>query len=287
MALYEQMVLAREVDRWVAELAASGRVPRQRSAAGESAVAVGAAAGMRDCDWLFLGQREVAAALWRGASLLTYACHLLGRESRREPGTSGGGRDALSPPCFRPQRVVSVGALPGPRIAHAVGVAWTARMRKEDVAALVFVDEASVDRDDFHTGLNFAGVMRAPLVVLCHGGRDDGTLSASPRRIAERASAYGLQGACVNGSDILAVMTAVREARARASEGEGGTLIDAAACGDPIALMRRHLEERGRSSGEDEERLVTDVRADVDRAFADAARCPAASPAALFDHVYA
>ena len=57
--------------------------------------------------------------------------------------------------------------------------------------------------------------------------------------------------------------------------------------GDPIARVRRHLVARGLLDEAAEERLVDELRAEVDAAFAAAEAAPAAGPAALFDHVYA
>ena len=42
-----------------------------------------------------------------------------------------------------------------------------------------------------------------------------------------KAVAYGMRGVRVDGGDVVAVLSVVREARARASAGEGGTLIEA------------------------------------------------------------
>ncbi len=118
-----------------------------------------------------------------------------------------------------------------------------------------------------------------------------------------KAVAYGLRGVRVDGSDVIAVLGVVREARARASAGEGGTLIEAVTTPrgenegdeawlprDPIARMRRHLETRGLTSAERDELLMSEVRADVERALAEALSGPAASALGketLFDDVYA
>src|SRR5580692_8268160 len=78
VALYEQMVLARELDDCMVTLQREGRITQHATAAGEEAAIVGAAAGMLDDDWLFLGPREAAAALWRGMPLVTLAHQAFG-----------------------------------------------------------------------------------------------------------------------------------------------------------------------------------------------------------------
>jgi pyruvate dehydrogenase E1 component alpha subunit len=302
VALYEQMVLARELDDRLVALQREGRIASHSSAVGEEAAIVGAAAALRDEDWVFLASREIAAALWRGMPLAACAHHLLGTAR-----SAGKGRNVHSPPFWKPTRVASVSPLSGTQIPHAVGVAWAARVRKEDVAALVFFGEGATSSGDFHTGLNFAGVTRAPVLALCRNNGWAGSTPSSSQTasagFAVKAVAYGLRGVRVDGSDVIAVLGVVREARARASSGEGGTLIEAVTTPrrenegdeawsqrDPIARMRRYLETRGLTSGERDELLMTEVRADVERALAEAQSSPAASALgkeALFDDVYA
>ena len=261
---------------------------------------------------MFLATREVAAALWRGMPLAACAHHVFG--SAR---AAGKGRSTQSAPFWKPANVVSVSPLSGTQIAHAVGVAWAARMRKEDVATLVFFGDGATSSADFHTALNFAGVTRAPVVALCRNNGWATSLPASKQTasagFAVKAVAYGMRGVRVDGGDVIAVLSVVREARARASAGEGGTLIEAVTASsvdgtggaadagerDPIVRMRRHLDSRGLSSAERERRLLVEVGVDVDRALAEAeteleARGPggegaarAALRASLFDDVYA
>jgi pyruvate dehydrogenase E1 component alpha subunit len=305
VALYEQMVLARELDERLIVLQQEGRIGSHSSAVGEEAAIVGAAAAMRDEDWLFLASREIAASLWRGTPLAECAHHVFGTAR-----SAGKGRGAHAPPFWKPARVASVSPLSGTQIPHAVGVAWAARLRREDVTALAFFGEGATSSGDFHAALNFAGVTRAPIIALCRNngwatGTPASSQTASPG-FAVKAVAYGLRGVRVDGGDVVAVFSVVREARARASAGEGGTLIEAVttprqtirtdledashtawADRDPIARMRRHLEARGLASEESETRLVAEVRADVDRAIREASVAEPPSKASMFEDVYA
>jgi pyruvate dehydrogenase E1 component alpha subunit len=316
VALYEQMVVARELDDRLVALQREGRIISHSSAAGEEAAIVGAAAALRDEDWVFLAGREMAAALWRGMPLAACAHHLFGTAR-----SAGKGRNVHGSPFWKPTRVASVSPLSGTHIPHAVGVAWAARVRREDVAALVFFGEGATSSGDFHTGLNFAGVTKAPVLAVC---RNNGWATSTPSSrqtasdgFAVKALAYGMRGVRVDGGDVTAVLGVVREARARASNGEGGTLIEAVTTprsavdaegtpavdasvshaadaahvmrtrSDPIARMRRHLESRGLTSAESDERLAAEVRADVERALAEASNGALPTSGAWFDDVYA
>ncbi|MGH7297580.1 MAG: thiamine pyrophosphate-dependent dehydrogenase E1 component subunit alpha, partial [Polyangiaceae bacterium] len=244
VALYEHMVLARSLDERLVALQREGAIASHSSAVGEEAAIVGAVAAMHDDDWIFPGSRELAAALWRGMPLSACAHHVYG--TARD---AGRGRSSPDPAWWKAARVASVSPLVGTHIPHAVGLAWAARMKKAPAAALVFFGEGATSTGDFHTGLNFAGVTRAPLVALC---RNNGRATSTPasrqtasRSFAVKAVAYGLKGVRVDGADVAAVLAAVREARARAVAGLGGTLVEAVIPGqdraDPVARMRAHL----------------------------------------------
>jgi 2-oxoisovalerate dehydrogenase E1 component alpha subunit len=79
--------------------------------------------------------------------------------------------------------------------------------------------------------MNFAAVFKAPTVFFC---RNNGWAISVPterqtatQTFAEKGAAYGVPGVRVDGNDIFAVVAVTRQAVARASRGEGPTLIEA------------------------------------------------------------
>ena len=297
VALYEHMVLARTLDERVWALRREGVLSEHTSVLGEEATVVGAVAAMKDEDWVFPSARDVAAALWRGMPLSSYAHHVFG--TARD---AGKGRSSPDPAFWKGARVASASPLAGTQIPHAVGLAWAARSRESDVAALVFFGEGATSTGDFHTGLNFAGVARAPVVAVCRShGKATGTPASRPTAIAgvaAKAVAYGLKGIQVDGGDVVAVLNVVRDARQRAAAGLGGTLVEAVIhatpagapdgypISDPVTRMRRYLESRQLWTADREKHLQTEVRSDVDGAVADAVG-DKPSMETLFDDVYA
>ncbi|MGA3122633.1 MAG: thiamine pyrophosphate-dependent enzyme [Polyangiaceae bacterium] len=285
MALYEHMVAARVIDERLAALQLSGRVLQHASALGQEAAVIGAVAAVRDDDWVFLGSPEFGAALWRGMPVALYAHRAFGTATDVVLGRS---------------RIPSPSPRVGRNITHAVGVAWAARLRRHDLAVLLLFGESATSGHDFHAGLNFAGVARVPLIALCWNGGPAASSRTAVAGVAAKAVAYGLPAVRVDGCDVIAVWSAVREARARASAGGGATLIEAVgappgdgenpelgAARDPVARFRRTLEERG-CWGEDRERQLREgVNADVQRAIAEAEMSPVPAPDTLFDNVYA
>jgi TPP-dependent pyruvate/acetoin dehydrogenase alpha subunit len=290
LRIYRHMALARAVAERFVALQRDGVVTSHASGIGEEATVLGAAAAMNDADWIFPGPRDLAAALWRGVSVAAYAHHALG--TARD---IAHGRAAPDPPFSRAGRVASASAVVGAHIPHAVGVAWAARLRKADVASLVFFGEGATSTGDFHTALNFAGVTRAPVVAVCKNNGWSTSTPASKQTasagFAVKAVAYGLRGVRVDGADVAAMHGVVRDARARAAAGLGATLVEAVIPGvdraDPLACMRRDLEARGLWDGERERHLVEALQEEVADAVADAARAPKPGRDTLFRDVYA
>jgi 2-oxoisovalerate dehydrogenase E1 component alpha subunit len=312
LRLYRWMVLNRTLDERMVTLQRQGRIGFYIGSIGEEATVFGPAAAMDEEDWLFPCYREHGAALLRGMPLTTFVCDLLGNA-----------RDAMKGrqmPCheaWRPGRFASISSPIATQIGHAVGAAWAARIKGDDMVALTWFGEGATSAADFHTALNFAAVRRVPVVFVC---RNNGWAISVPRErqtgsetIAQKALAYGMRGERVDGNDLLAVHAAVRRARARAAEGEGPTLIEAVTYRleghstsddprayrppeavapwkekEPILRMRRYLLRRNALDDAADARLRNEVRSEIQRALAEAEAFPPKPPLeSLFEDVYA
>ncbi len=312
VALYRWMVLSRHLDERMITMQRQGRIGFYIGAIGEEAAVLGAAAAMERGDWIFPCYREHGAALLRGMPLETFVCDLLGN--------AGDAMLGHQMPCheaWRPALFASISSPIGTQIPQAVGAAWAARIRRDDMVSLVYFGEGATSSSDFHTGLNFAGVHKVPVVFLC---RNNGWAISVPRErqtaaetIAQKALAYGIDGVRVDGNDLLAVHAATRRARARAAAGAGPTLVECVTYRleghstsddprayrrpedvepwrrkDPILRLRAYLRGRGQLADEDDARLQAEVRAEVQRAVQQAEAHPPRPPVeTLFQDVYA
>jgi pyruvate dehydrogenase E1 component alpha subunit len=201
-------------------------------------------------------------------------------------------------------------------VPHAAGLAWGKKLRGESVCAIAYFGDGATSEGSFHEGANFAGVMRAPLILFCNNNQwaISTPLSAqtAAETLADKAVGYGIPGVRVDGGDVLAVFEATRDAVARARAGEGPTFIEAvsyraaphATADDPRAYidLERVEEEKGREClGRYESYLrragvLSDELAESTRAeAADALRSgiaaaeaePPADVALLFENAYA
>lgn len=276
-SLYEAMVRARVVGERLAKLSESGRIGFFPITRGSEAAVVGATFALREHDWIFPTHGDFGAALARGLSIETLAQRAFGRA-----GDPLKGRDMPAGMSARSLCIASVSAPAATHLPHAVGVAWAARQRGEDLASAAFFDAHEIDAADFHTGLNFAGVMRAPVLFVCR-------TRAGEASAAEHAVAYGLSSVRVDGSDALAVVRAVSAALDAALDGKGASVIDLV-IGEPddaLDRTRAYLMRLGAWTEERERATREGVEQELAKALDAASRAGEPAPSTIFDDVLA
>lgn len=309
--LYRNLVQTRQLDERFVALQRQGRIGFHVGSLGEEAAILGSAFAMRKQDWLFPCYREFGAALMRGFSLQKLCDNMFGNANDTVRGRQM--------PCHYTCKAVgwaSISSPVGTQITHAVGAAWAAKIRHDDVASLVYFGDGATSSSDFHSGLNFAGVFRLPVVFLC---RNNGWAISVPverqtatHTFAEKAVAYGVPGVRVDGNDIFAVVAVTRAAIERGRRGEGPTLIEAItyrmgghstsddpnryreteavrawAARDPIERVKHYLVQRGAWSDADERALFADIDARFREAVAIAEKTPPPPLESMFEDVYA
>ncbi|WP_394849059.1 hypothetical protein LZC95_16605 [Pendulispora brunnea] len=244
---YRAVVRARAFEARRDELEQKGAaLPRRLAVATEDAFA-GAAFSLGSDDWLVGEGTETALALARGATLADFVAHAFGR---------GG-----NPWNVRERRTVSSDLRNGAHITQATGIAWAAKIERRALAVLVTFTDDIVTTGEFHNGVNFAGVFKAPVVFLC----------TSQKPLIDIAPAYGIASIVCQAADFFSVAHAVTDARKRALSGLGPTFVEAriddAAHGPPP--LRRHLEARGLFNAEQEAKLLGEAHAEIDRVLRD------------------
>ncbi len=308
--LYTAMVRTRLIEERMIMLQRQGRIGFYIGSNGEEACIIGPVAALRSTDWLFPCYRENGAYLLRGMPLQRFVDNLFGNAHDVVQG-----RQMPNHIVWRPANITSVSSPIGTQIPQATGAAYAAKLSGKDDVMLAYFGEGATSSNDFHTGVNFAGVWKAPVVFLC---RNNQWAISVPREkqcaaeaIVDKAAGYGIKGVRVDGNDLFACYAAASEAYARARAGEGPTLIEALTyrltghstsddpkvyrsedqvepwrAKDPLIRVRRYLVARGAWSDAHDAKLRTEVDEECKAAIIDAEAAPPPALETVMTDVY-
>jgi pyruvate dehydrogenase E1 component alpha subunit len=215
--------LVAALDRCLTRLATQGRTPPHAPCDGDEAALVGASHALELEDWVFWGRQVNVPALVRGVTPTELLMGGLTAGVSLNPALAG-------------RRIVTCTQGPAARLPHAAGLAFAARGRGH--IAFTDLGAGAISDGDVHVGVNFAAVLRAPVVFFIR--------SRGLTPIVERAEGWGIEGVVVDGHDVLAVRDAVRAAREAALARSAPVWIEARlteGAGAPPALLTAHETE--------------------------------------------
>jgi pyruvate dehydrogenase E1 component alpha subunit len=299
--LYRSLILLRTYDERSVVYHRQGRIGTYAIFWNHEAMQAGAVHALADEDWIFPSYRESAIGLLRGLPAATVLSWWRGHPS-----------GWWNPADYN---VASICVPIATQVPHAAGLAWGKKLRGEQTAALVFFGDGATSEGAFHEGANLAAVMQAPLILFCNNNQwaisTPITAQTRAETLADKAVGYGIPGMRVDGTDVLAVYEATREAVARARDGGGPTFIEGvtyrtmphATADDPKAyadLERIEAEKQtecvGRYEGylrrngllgDGESEEIKAWAADLMReGIAKAEAEPPADPSVVFEHAY-
>jgi pyruvate dehydrogenase E1 component alpha subunit/2-oxoisovalerate dehydrogenase E1 component alpha subunit len=286
------MVTIRVMDERLLAMQRQGRIGFYGEAKGQEAAVIGPAAALGPDDWQVPALRDAGAAIFRGLTMRQYVAQIFGNAN-----DVAKGRQLPCHPGTRTAHYVTMSSCIATQIPHAVGMAWAARIRKDPVVVLGCMGDGATSEEDFHVAANFAGVVKAPLVLFCANNQwaisTPSTRQTASPTFAIKALAYGLPGIRVDGNDVLAVYAVVKDAVERARRGDGATFIEALTYRvsahsssddptryrdeavteawkqkDPIARFRRYLVEQGWLDDAADKKLHEELDAEVRDAIA-------------------
>jgi TPP-dependent pyruvate/acetoin dehydrogenase alpha subunit len=311
LGLHRDMLRTRALDNRIEALYKQGKlVAGCYSSRGQEGLSVGSTAALRKDDVIGPMIRNLGSMLRHGIPMTMVLRNYLGRATGPTKG-----RDGSSHFGSLAHNVVAPISMLGALIPVMGGVALSFVMRKEDRVALTWIGDGGSNVGDFHEGLNFAGVLKLPLVLILENNKYAYSTpieyqTAAPD-FACRAQGYGIASAKVDGNDVLAVHEVTSEAVARARKGEGPTLIEADTMRmrghaihddakyvppemfafwekrDPIAGFAARLREAGILDDKAAKRVDAEVKAEVEKQTEDALAQPPADPGHETDEVYA
>lgn len=226
VGLYRQMTLVRKCELQLAKSHQQGLVHGAcHTCVGQEAVPVGVCAHLLANDVIFSTHRGHGHALAKGVPPEQLMAELYGRATGCSYGRGG------SMHLFAPEvGMMGTSGIVGPCILHAVGAAYSFRLRRQQRVAVAFFGDGAVNNGAFHEGLNMASIWNLPVLFVCENNQYATEVafqdaSGNPH-VANRGAAYGLPGVEVDGNDVLAVYNVAKEAIHRARNGGGATLIE-------------------------------------------------------------
>ncbi|HEX9114730.1 MAG TPA: thiamine pyrophosphate-dependent dehydrogenase E1 component subunit alpha [Anaerolineae bacterium] len=310
LALYRSMVLIRRFEETVNDLYMQGRIPSTLHLyIGQEAVAAGVCANLGQDDYVLSTHRPHGHALAKGVDPRQIMAELFGKATGTCKGKGGSMHVGDIAKGMFPAIAIVAGSVP-----IAAGAALAAKMLKNGRVAISFFGDGAANEGAWHEGLNAAAVWDLPVVFVCENNL---YAASTPYRatfkiagVAQRASAYGMPGATVDGNDVLAVYQAAAEAVDRARAGNGPTLLECMTyrqCGhsrsdprgyrsraeetewlqrDPIPRFRSWLLAQTVIGSDGLQQLEDSVAAQIQEAIAYADASPLPQPADIHTDVY-
>jgi 2-oxoisovalerate dehydrogenase E1 component alpha subunit len=284
---------------------------------GEEAIGTAHALALKDGDMCFPTYRQQSLLMARQYPLVDMICQLLSNE--RDPLK---GRQLPVMYSSKKDGFFTISGNLATQIPQAVGWAMASAIKGDTKIASGWIGDGATAESDFHTGLTFAHVYRAPVILnVVNNQWAISTFQAiaggESVTFAARGVGAGIASLRVDGNDFLAVYAASCWAAERARGNLGPTLIEWVTyragphstsddpsryrpadewthfpLGDPIARLRRHLVKQGWWSDAEHEKLQAELEAEVLAAQKEAeqhgtlidGRVPSA--ASMFEDVY-
>lgn len=281
--LMSRMVYTRILDQRSISLNRQGRLGFYAPTAGQEASQLASHFALEKEDFILPGYRDVPQIVFHGLPL--YKAFLWSR------GHFQGSEIPEGVNIFPPQIII------GAQYIQAAGVAMGYQKRGIKAVAMTYTGDGGTSQGDFYEGINFAGAYRSPAIFVIQNNQyaisTPRELQTAAKTLAQKGIAAGIPSILVDGMDALAVYVATRDARERAINGDGPTLIETMCYRygphtmagddptryrtsetdsewekkDPLIRFRKYLETKGIWNEEKENEIIERAKEDIKEAI--------------------
>src|SRR5579864_2899670 len=308
--LYSYMLKCRTVEERARVLFKQGKFAGNYYAAvGQEATEVGYTIDLENDDCIAPSHRDFISHIMKGTPLKFMFAQLYARKSSPDQGRSSPAHCG-----YAPLKIITPASTIAAQLNIGTGVALAYKMQKKSNIVVALSGDGSTSLGFWHEALNFAGVMKLPIVYVvqnnCWAESVSVKLQTAVEDLSLKAQGYGFPGITVDGNDVVAVYRVAREAMERARQGDGPTLIECKTyrwyghseidpakyrapeeveywkAKDPIPAMERYLTERGIWSDVWKQELTAGFNKEIDEAIEFAESSPYPEPEECLDHVY-
>ncbi|MGE5292785.1 MAG: thiamine pyrophosphate-dependent dehydrogenase E1 component subunit alpha [Micromonosporaceae bacterium] len=304
LRLYESMVLIRRVEERLRDDSAAGKLPGAvHLYIGEEAVAAGVCAHLGARDYLTSTHRGHGHFLAKGGDVRAMMAEIWAKSEGICRGMGGSMHVAdIS------LGILGANGIVGAGLSIATGAAFGAQLDGDGKVAVCFFGDGASNQGVLMETLNLSVLWRLPVIFVCeNNGFSEFTPAAevTAGRIADRARAFSMPAAEVDGNDVTEVWRVAGAAVRRARDGGGPSFIEARTYriqghfeaesfvlgtgryrddgeieawrrSDPIARFRSWLTSSGTAGGADLDRIDAGV---LDRVTDAVAYAEAGQPA--------
>ena len=309
--LYRSMIRIRFFEEKARTLSLEGRMyGALHLYSGEEAVAAGVCSCLRETDCITSTHRGHGHCIAKGADTKLMMAELFGKATGYCKGKGGSMHIA-----DMNKGIIGANGIVGAGLPIAAGVAFAQKYNGEDNVTVVFFGDGASNRGTFHESMNMAASQKLPLIFACENNNYAMSTSfdyhSNNKTIAQRAGAYDMPGALVDGNDVLAVYEAATEAVARARAGEGPTLLEFTTwrhhghflndpqlykdpkdqehwiAHDPIPRFEKRLTDDGLYSMSELDIIKAEINKEIEQAVIFGEESPEPAYEVLFEDLYA
>ncbi len=310
LRLYREMVLVRRLEEAAASLYQEGKIGGfLHLYIGQEAVGSGVLAVRRPEDRVITAYRDHGIAIAAGMAAKVVLAELLGKVTGCSKGM--GGSMHLADPSLN---FWGGHAIVGAHLPLAVGMALADQYQEREAVTICFFGDGATNIGYFHEALNLAAVWKLPILWVCENNKYGmGTSverASAVGEIRQKAEAYGIPAARMNGMDVVEVRGGAEQALSHVRR-EGPFLLEAITYRyrghsmgdperyrrseevrkwqeeDPIGILRKHILEEKAGGEADLDRVEAEAEQEIAEATRFAEESPEPSPDLMTELVYA
>jgi pyruvate dehydrogenase E1 component alpha subunit len=226
LALYERMLLIRRMEEKLSTDSAAGVLPGAvHLYIGQEAVAAGVCMQLRTTDWITSTHRGHGHFLGKGGDPNAMMAEIWGKKTGICKGMGGSMHVA-----DLTKGILGANGIVGGGLAISVGAAFGEKLSDSGKVAVCFFGDGASNQGVFMECLNVSSLWQLPLVFVCehnHFSEFTRAEQVTSGNIVDRAKAFGIHTAVVDGNDVEAVWQATGVAVDKARGGEGPCFIEA------------------------------------------------------------
>jgi TPP-dependent pyruvate/acetoin dehydrogenase alpha subunit len=314
MASLRMMSLIRKVERRLADGRRNGLIGGPvHLGVGQEAIAVGVSQFLCPSDFVFGAHRSHSHLLALGSDIRKLFAEVLGRETGHSKGMGGSMH-------LWDQSVGFYGSVPivAGTVSLAVGAGMAARLQNTSNISVAYFGDGACEEGVVHESLNLASIQKDPVLFVVENNLFASHMHISIRQpkdsTARFAEANKIPYRIVDGNDVIAIAKVAKELIAAAREGKGPGFLEAVTyrwyghvdwredvdvgvkrsqkdidqwrAKDPIRRLKNGMINAGIWSQEQDDLMNSEIRAEVDKAWALALDDPYPDHDALLQRVY-